>query len=223
MKTIKTIKNMKTTTTTTYTTFEEFLNESPLHIAGDAPFEDDELNDRIGDVSKQGIEKNYKLINKNFTKGLSLYKHNNGTYYVVGLWYNDNEETRPNKERFAIITNLSFKPTTISSKQKQINGKEAIKINIIHTTKEWRYQGISTKLYKYILKQGYCIISDSIQYDGAVELWKKFVTVPNTTIRVYDINKDKIISKFTEKTPYPSVWSKGNNSKMNTRLVFCDN
>lgn len=199
-------------------TYTKFLNEAPNHLDGNAPFEDDIENNRVGDISKGGIERDYKLLKDNFFKNFSLYKNTTGNYYCIGDWYIDDISK---KERFGVISDVSFRHTKLRTKQKQLQNKNIIEIDIVHTTRTWRNNGISSKLYKYLLDEGYTIMSDSIQYDGAVKLWQGFTTVPNTVIWIYNKKEDKIISKYTEKTPYPSVWSDNDDdSKANIRLVF---
>ena len=199
--------------------FKEYytrLYEAPAHFSGDAPFQDDEINKRISDVSKIGIDKDYILIKKDFIKKLDLYEHTNGTYFIVGKWYTDEIQE---KERFAVISDVSFTIKEFNSKQKQLKGKY-ISIDTVHTTKEWRHNGISTAIYSYILSKGYDIMSDKVQYDGAVELWKGFLTVPGTVIYIYDNIKDEIISKMTKNTHYNNIWSLNNFDKSRIRLIF---
>lgn len=206
-------------------TFEEFIeyakdtvfiNEAPMHLKGDAPFEDNVIKTRIGDVSETIIEKDYILEKDKFFKNFDLYMHKSKGYYCLGSWY---IEEQSGKKRFGIINDLSFEFDKLRTKQKQLINEKFIKINTAHTTMSWRGNGISTSLYAYILSKGFSIISDSVQYDGAVKLWKGFTTVPNSVILIYDIVEDKIISKFTDKTPRNSVWS-DDYSKSRIRLVF---
>ena len=67
------------------------------------------------------------------------------------------------------------------------------------------------------------LISDSIQYEGAVKLWKSFTKIPGIVLYIWNEKEDKIISKMTAKTHDNSVWSNGDlgdYSKMGTRLIL---
>jgi hypothetical protein len=197
-----------------YDLFKDFImNESPQKMKGDAPFPEEKH--KLSSISKRGINDKYILLKSDFIIGLDLYTNDND-YYIIGEWYFDDTNK---KERFAVINELSFELTTFYSNQKQLNNKQCIIIDTLHTHKDWLYNGISSALYKYIIQQGYIIISDKTQYEGAVNLWKKFPSVSNSVVYIYDIEEDKIISKYTENTPESQVWS-DNKSKEKIRLVF---
>lgn len=211
--------------------FREYLAEksntkvnemAPQRMKGNAPFQDDLKNNRIDSISERGINNDYTLVEENFINGLDLYKHKSSLYYVLGHFYKSQipEDLAQDKSRFAIISSLSGKlEDHFYSKQKQLSRKKVITINTVHTTKEWQKQGISSALYKHIINDGYTIISDKIQYEGAVNLWKNFPFVPGTVTYVYNIKEDKIISKYSSNTPDSQIWS-DDESKQKIRLVF---
>lgn len=197
-------------------TFESFLIESPIRMKGNAQFPED-ADGYISSISKAVLEMDYKILKHNLIHGLDLYIHNNGKLYVLGDWIYDNFS---DKDRFAVKNEVSISNSPMGySKQKQFKDKKFVKINTAHTLTEWRGRGLSTELYLYILSMGYGIISDSMQYQGAVALWKNFPSVPQSTVWVYNASEDIIISRYTHNTPDTQVWS-DDNSKGNIRLVF---
>jgi len=197
-------------------TFKEYVDESPQKFTGNAPFEDMEKSDIINSISRKIMNLDYKLIKKNLIKGVDLYSHSNGTYYVLGKYFTNEHD----KERFGVVTDISFKLSrSFRSKQRQLKGNKVIIINTIHTTKEWRGYGLSTALYSYLVNEGYMIISDKVQYEGAINLWKGFLDVPNSKVYIYNMQEDKIISKVGKNTNDSCIWS-DDTSKQKIRLIF---
>jgi len=140
----------------------------------------------------------YKLIENNFTtinkEKLSLYRSIDYNYYVVGKFYKEYED----KERFAVIADLSFKFKNLNSKQKQLKSKTFV-IETVHVATDFRFKGIANKFYKYILKFNQ-LMCDNIQYEGAVELWKSLIECKDIVVWIYNTKEDKIISKATKLT-----------------------
>ena len=197
----------------------DYLNESPMYIPQDAPFEEVGF-DKITDISKSYMDEKYELVLKNAyivkNEILDLYKHKDSEYYVLGRFYLDDEEL--NKKRFAVIFDVYFTyDEKFRSKQKQLKNKKVLTIKSVHTATNFRGNKISTNMYKLFLKNA-LIISDSIQYKGAKKLWKGLIQDKNITVWIYDILEDKIISKATSKTDERSIWS-SDDSKTRIRLV----
>jgi hypothetical protein len=194
----------------------KLIIESPQAMPGDAPFE--ELSFRkISTISQKGMEKSYALVKKDFIElkdeKFDLYKARSHEYYVLGKFYKEKE----NKNRFAVIFDISFKiENELRTNQKQLKNKKVIIIETVHTSKDYRYNGIASSFYKSILKDA-IIISDQIQYEGAVSLWKSLIE--DHLVYAYDIIEDKIISKVSTKTPINHIWS-SDESKRKIRLVL---
>lgn len=190
------------------------LCESPQRMKGNAPFEEISFS-TIATKSKSGVERDYNLYKSNFVKvnneNLDLYKSKTHNYFILGRFYKETET----EERFAIIFDVSFRENKLKSKQKQLNNKSAIIIETVHTAKDYRDNKIARTFYQTILEK-YIIISDQIQYEGAVYLWKRLIK--ENVVYTYDILDDKIISKVSEKTPENHIWS-DNESKRRIRLV----
>jgi len=196
------------------------LAEAPVHMHGNAPFEEVSFT-KLMDVSNKIMDNDFSLISKDFITvndgKLSLYKANYGEYFRLGTYHKDTEE----KSRFAVIFSLVFKKEKFKSNQKQLKNKNTVIIETVHTAKEFRGNKITTKVYELIMKENQ-IMSDSIQYDGAVNLWKNFIADKNMVVWIYDSLEDKIISKATPKTDISSIWSNGderNYSKIRIRLI----
>ena len=126
------------------------------------------------------------------------------------------------EERWAIIAEMSFKTEKLKSTNKLINGKEAVILQTINVNEANRRDKFATRLYM-LLAQQYIVISDSIQYEGAVKLWKSFTKIPGIVLYIWNEKEDKIISKMTAKTHDNVIWSNGNlgdYSKMSTKLIL---
>lgn len=187
-------------------TFEEWsserLFETPIKILGDAPFEP--LHGLV--TSKDEIDKNWDKLGK--IKDFELYSFKKRDLLILGkfvdtLVYGTKEEVR-----FARVAELSFTHKILTSKQKQLNGKEIININTIHVEESQRRNKLSSELYFYLLQE-YLIFSDKIQYENAYKMWKNFASIKGVFIYIYDSKEDKIISRLTTKTPDEHVWSLG--------------
>lgn len=194
---------------------ERELNEmSPVKMRGDAPFESLENESKSLDAMKSDFEKIGML--RDYTiflhKRLELIK-------VAKIFFDDFLK----EERWAIIADLSFKSEKLKSSNKLINNKKAIKLNTIQVRESKRRDGIASDLYTFLLAKDTIVISDSIQYEGAVKLWKSFTKIPGIKLYIWDEKEDKIISKMTAKTNDNAIWSNGDlgdYSKMSTRLIL---
>jgi len=117
---------------------------------------------------------------------------------------------------FASIFELTYKHINgFKSKQKQLQNKDVIVIDTVRTAKDYRRNQIAQTVYETLLNK-YVIVSDQIQYEGAVNLWKRIIA--NNVVYIYDILEDKIISKVTTKTHENQIWS-DDASKRRMRLV----
>ena len=200
--------------------FREFLKEgiinemSPVRMRGNAPFESLENESK----SKDAMETDYEEFSK-IRDNTVFYHKKFDLIKVAKLYYDD----VLNEERWAIIAELSFKIEKIKSSNKLINNKIAIKINTINVREANRRDGIASDLYNILASKGFIIISDGIQYEGAVKLWKSFTRIPGIKLYIWNEKEDKIISKMTSKTHDNSIWSKGelgDYSKMSVKLIL---
>lgn len=192
------------------------LYESPQRMPDDAPFEE-VFFDKITDISKRIIDLDYILVEKNFIEvknnKLDLYKHKDAKYYVLGRFYQDTKE----KQRFAVIFEILLYDNEISSKHKLLKNRNIERVESVHTSKNFRGNKIATKVYKEIMKDS-VLMSNQIQYRGAVNLWKTFIDNPKILVYIYDILEDKIITKVTKNTDIKHIWS-DDSSKRRIRLL----
>lgn len=191
------------------------INEmSPVRMIGNAPFES------LGNSSKSTSALNndfYKI--EELDKEHLIYKHKKLDLIIVVRKYTD---LVFNEERWALIAELSFKSTIIKSSNNLINNKEAVHLNTINVREADRKNRIGTRLY-LLLAERFLVISDSVQYEGAVELWKSFTKIPDINVYIWNEKEDKIISKMTAKTHDNAIWSNGelgDYSKMSTKLIL---
>lgn len=206
--------------------FRNFLNEldnvmseSPQKMTGDAPFEEVGFK-MISSRSNRIVEMDFNLVTKNFLKvdneELDLYSSKTHPYYILGRFYHEKEE----EVRFATIFDISFRvKKNFRSNHKQLKNKDVIVIDTVHTAKDYRGKEISQTVYEHILKK-YIIISDKLQYEGAVNLWKNLIK--NNVVYIYNILEDKIISKVSPNTPESHIWT-DDSSKQRIRLVMIPN
>lgn len=176
---------------------EEFLLEAPVIHQGDAPFET--LNNQS--ISDSGIKDNYTKIAE--YNNFDVFKNNKKDYIIVGNFYFDEISK---KNRFGLVADLGFKEKSFRSTSKILKGKNAIQIETIHVDTIYRRRNIASFLYKYLLKE-YHVLSDKIQYQGAVKLWKSFIKETDSQIYLYDSKEDEIITKISNKTDHNSIWS----------------
>lgn len=195
--------------------FKKWVNEmAPVKISGNAPFESLEGESK----SLSAMEDDYYEIGT--INESTVFKHNDFDLIKIARKYDDDVK---NEERWAIIAELSFKSTVIKSDNKLINGKKAIKIATINVRESNRRDGFAHKLYNLIMTKGYIIISDGVQYENAVKLWKSFTKINGIKVLIWDEMKDVIISKMTAKTHDNAIWSNGDlgdYSKMSTKLIL---
>lgn len=191
------------------------MREAPQKMKGNAPFE--EVNFKmISSISKSGITRSYDLVQADFIKikdhQMDLYVSKDHPFYVLGRFFNDTEK----EERFATVFELTFRKTTLKSKQKQLNNKDVILIDTVQTAKDYRENKIAQTMYEFLLSK-FIIISDQVQYEGAINLWKRLIV--NNVVYTYDILEDKIISKVSPNTPESQIWS-DDSSKRRIKLVM---
>lgn len=199
--------------------FKNFLikrmNEmSPVRMRGNAPFES--LDN--GSKSKYSMEDDFDVFAKIKDMTVFYYKKDN-LIKVAKLYWDDVLK----EERWAIISDLSFKTEKLKSSNKLINNKIAIKINTINVREANRREGLASVLYSILLGKNFVVVSDGLQYEGAVKLWKSFTKIPDINVYIWNEKEDNIISKMTAKTHDNAVWSDGDlgdYSKMSTKLIL---
>ena len=192
------------------------LNEmAPAMLRGNAPFEclDGESK------SKEAMKESFELFGKIRDMSVFYYKKEDKLIKVAKLYWDDILQ----EERWAIIAELSFKTEKIKSSNNLIHNKIAIRINTINVRESNRRDGIASDLYNLLLSKNFIVVSDGLQWEGAVKLWKSFTKIPSINVYIWNEKEDKIISKMTAKTHDDSVWSNGNlgdYSKMSTKLIL---
>lgn len=195
---------------------EGTINEmSPVKMSGNAPF------DRLDGESKSKASMREDYIEIGTINDNKVFKHKKFEIIKVSRLYYDDVKK---EERWAIIAELSFDIIeSLKSSNNIINKKSAIKIHTINVREANRRDGIASKLYVLLLSKGFLVISDGIQFEGAVKLWKSFTKIPGIKLYIWDEKNDRIISKMTANTHDNSIWSDGSlgdYSKMSTKLIL---
>jgi len=193
--------------------FKDLILESPMKIAGDAPFE-----------TLNGLSKSVRALNDEYkhivNRGkFEVYEHKTKNLFIVGKFFQD-EIT--DTERFGIIAELSYSPQTFrSTANKILKQRDVVSVDTVHVHGDERQSGIASYLYKILLTK-YNVMSDKLQYEKAALMWKNFASETSNTIYIYDANEDKIISKMSSKTPDSHIWS-SDTSKMKIRMIMVGN
>lgn len=187
----------------------DYLTESPRKMKGDAPFS--EFSEYVLKEKSKKVLDLYHSDTGFRYRGMSLYKSDKSQTYIMGFFAED--------DRLSVVNETTLVETKYTSDTKLLKGKKLVAIDTVHTSLYWRGEGVSGSMYRYILDQGYTIISDSLQYEGAVNLWKGFLRMQDVVVYIYDIQEDVIISKASPNTPESHIWST-NSDKERIRLVL---
>jgi hypothetical protein len=126
---------------------------------------------------------------------------------------------------FKILAEMTFR------KPKTYKGLGTVtEVKTVNTHSKFRRKRFASAIYKSMLADGYILMSDAIQYKGAVKLWKDFINsyegsewkslIDNKKIKVklYDKVKSKVIYEDLTGIPDDEIWS-FNNSKSEYRLI----
>jgi hypothetical protein len=94
------------------------------------------------------------------------------------------------RKSLKIISQISFyHPSTLSAIPEDI--KNPLQVQLVYTNPEFENRGIASYLYATIIKNGYTIISDEVQYLGGYKLWKKMANQAKLyNYKIYIWNKE---------------------------------
>ena len=116
-------------------------------------------------------------------------------------------KTDPNgkKERFYIVGTMKTEQT---DSYKRIGYKNTLIVKGVEILEDYRRYGIGKLLYSGIVKSGYVLVGDSIQYENARNLWISLSKHPGFYVDIADLGLTKIIYKNIELTPDDKrIWS----------------
>lgn len=150
------------------------LFEMPTFVNKELTLADDEMPDDVpvGIMSQDTLDRNYSLLGH----------VKNGTDNVVGAISKDKHHaiigvatTRDDGvPGLRVIVTLKFHPADTDLGEAGSGGK-AIQVDTVWATDEARGAGYGYQLYKFLLDNGYTVVSDNVQYIGGKELWKKII------------------------------------------------
>ena len=206
---------------------QDIVNETPEFENTDCYFGDEELakvmgiEDALEIFSLNGLMDRGILIenvfnNKSPTSKLTIILEPNKKGVYIGTCHNG---------AFSVLGKMMYQDSTIFNK-----ALEVYKI-LVHSTKF--EEGLATAIYQSLLYDGYTIVSDSYQYKGAKNLWKRLyndqhiwkymVKDKRIQVGVFDISLGKFVSKDAKNLQDTDIWSdvddKTQVSKANIRLV----
>lgn len=132
------------------------------------------------------------------------------------------EATHPQSGQFAlaIISIVYFKTPLIKILPDDMKGKSILQVERVATNREYERLGIASLIYASLVKQGYAILSDNVQYLGGMELWKRMARLaglPNYVVHIYNIkNNQYIMNSNNQPIAYDAsniddakIWSMG--------------
>lgn len=200
--------------------FGEYIKESPRWSDSDCTFGQEELQKMLGNdsfldqFSISGIEDFRAVINKGDRESKNfIILTDDKSKYMLG---------HCDDGMFKVLCLFTHKS---SKKYKDIG--EVIEVKTVNTHSKFRRRRFASAIYKSIISEGTTIMSDSMQYKGAVKLWKDFfkpdeewkMMIDDKKIKVslYDINTQKIVSNDVSKMHDNDIWDY--DSKDNLRLV----
>ena len=210
----------------TFTTFRQYLNESPQWDNHDCTFGQEDLqkmlgnNDFLDQFRWSGVQEYRAIVNKG-DKDSNKFIILTNDQSKVFLGHCDDG-------MFKVLCELNHK----SNKIYPLIGN-VIEVKKVNTHSKWRRKGFATAIYKSIMFEGTKIMSDAVQYKGAVKIWKSFfesnegqewksmIDDKKIKVQLYDIITKKIIydniSDVKDLTDV-DIWS-FDSSKANLRLV----
>jgi len=177
-------------------TFREFLNEAPQYVQDDCEFGQEKMQRLMGNTKSldsfrwSGVE-DYRAVENKGDKESKEFTilTNDKSFYILGACYNG---------MFEVFAKLTFKR---ERNLKRVGS--VIEVTGVNTHSDQRKRGFASSLYKSALNDGKTILSDAVQFKGAVKLWKDFVHKEDIwktmiddrkiKVSVYDIEKNKII------------------------------
>lgn len=200
-------------------TFEEWmdLNESPVAVLDDWRGFLKKAEQEIGEIA--------------FTKGwwvkvgdindAELYKSESSETYILGYWDAKREDSSKKIFRVIVKMFLIYRPDL-----KRLF-KKPHQVSKVETAKEYRSQGYAIGLYEWFLDNGYTLISDSVQFDGAGAIYSRLSNKDSIVADVFDHQTHEMIKADTKVFQHRSdmwdfdydVWSL-NNDKMNIRIAL---
>lgn len=146
------------------------------------------------------------------------------SFAFIGEYSNRKEDDEPGA---IVYGTVDFKkPVNISSIADIDVPKKVLQIDGVEISKKYQRDGIGYYLYLALIKAGYIVISDNLQYLGGKALWKKIAKKAiNNNYKVYIADDTELRMKDGKQEEYDGsniddaeIWSM-NNSKAYTLLV----
>lgn len=210
-----------------FTSFTQYLRESPQWDKTDCTFGQEDLQKMMG--------------NKDF---LDAFRWSGVEDYRALVNKGDNESNK-----FIILTDDKSKVflghcdggmfkilSILTHTQPKVYPKigTVTEVKTVNTHSKFRKRGFASAIYKSMMFEGTKLMSDAVQYKGAVVLWKDFFITPDDgeewkrmiddkeiTVSLYDILEKKVILNDLKSIEYltdSQIWS-DDSSKTHLRLI----
>ena len=157
------------------------LLEVPQAMLGD--FDWDEAKLRLTDT---GVEKYWKTVGQLPTPSGKLDIIQCRENWMVGGMHP--RDTIPDRQEFRAFINVEGEvPSRITPYRKPLI------VRFIYVSTERRTRGLAISLYSWLVQQGYTLIGDQEQYNGARRLWARLSTLPGYAVDLLNIYTGKVV------------------------------
>lgn len=165
--------------------FRDFLGESPQAVIDNWSG----FSVKTTRITKRVINNFWEVIHSGENNGKPyciIKSKEKPNLYILGAW--GHEDT---KEVFVVITQLS----TLPRKQLESFMKKPIQMSEVETMSGFKGQGYAKILYSWFLFNGYTVISDNTQYNGARKLYSSLSKSQNVRADLFDDENKVFIKK----------------------------
>jgi len=198
---------------------KEILTEAPYHHKETKP---KKFKGEPWIISLSTVKRNYKVLNTETIKGEEIFYLLLNGETLAGVFIKQKNKTPPEDDhdvKFEIGLRLFFKKVkTLINIPNDLKDKKILQVNYVEADDAYEGAGIASKLYVELVKAGYAVISDTAQFDGGVNLWKKLaknVVKSGVVVRLLDDDehgylKDKsgkVITYDAKNIDDKEIWS----------------
>jgi len=172
-------------------------------------------------ISLSSVKRNYKTLNTNIIKGKEVKFLLINAETSAGVFIKQKNKTPPEDDhdiKFEIGLRLFFKRVkTLVNIPDDLKNKKILQVDYVEADDAYEGIGIASKLYVELVKAGYAVISDTAQFDGGVNLWKKLaknavkagvvVRLLNDELGYLKDKSGKVISYDSKNINDKEIWS----------------
>lgn len=132
--------------------------------------------EHYGQISFSALTRDYEylgLVDSRQGENVRIYALKSPNFAVIkGVI--DGQDGLGRNTNFVVFA-LRFKRNVLARIPAEVDASMCIQVNSVFISPEFRNEGISSTVYKYLTSKGFVIISDNTQFTDGKELWKKLV------------------------------------------------